>query len=180
MQEQLQVFCDQARAALQQQPAADALPAIAQHLAALLADAPFVAATFDEETPAGKRLLFEDPATGFRVLAHVQPAGKGGAPHDHGASWAVYGNARGRTEMTEYTRVNDSSQAAAVLLPLPGYSLIAGQTRAYPSGAIHATAHPELAWVIRVTGTDLDHIERYRFRKAIDTVIAASDAAASH
>ena len=30
---------------------------------------------------------------------------------------------------------------------------------------IHSTAHPEKAWVIRVTGTDLDKLPRYHFRK---------------
>jgi hypothetical protein len=30
---------------------------------------------------------------------------------------------------------------------------------------IHSTAHPEKAWVIRVTGTDLDALPRYHFRK---------------
>ena len=32
-------------------------------------------------------------------------------------------------------------------------------------GVIHSTAHPEKAWVIRVTGTDLDVLPRYHFRK---------------
>jgi hypothetical protein len=30
---------------------------------------------------------------------------------------------------------------------------------------IHSTAHPKKAWVIRVTGTDLDAMPRYRFGK---------------
>ena len=40
-----------------------------------------------------------------------------------------------------------------------------GQTRAYGPGVIHSTAHPEKAWVIRITGTDLDKLPRYHFRK---------------
>jgi hypothetical protein len=30
---------------------------------------------------------------------------------------------------------------------------------------IHSTAHPKYAWVIRVTGTDLDKLPRYHFGK---------------
>jgi hypothetical protein len=30
---------------------------------------------------------------------------------------------------------------------------------------IHSTAHAKKAWVIRVTGTDLDALPRYRFGK---------------
>ena len=45
------------------------------------------------------------------------------------------------------------------------YRLAPGQTRAYGPGVIHSTAHPEKAWVIRVTGTDLDELPRYHFSK---------------
>ncbi len=174
MRRHLDTFCSQSRAALQGQPLDLALPLIAGHLQDLLASDEFVAATFDDDTPAGKRLLHRDDATGFLVLAHVQAAGKGGAPHDHGASWAVYGNARGRTDMTEYRRVNDALEAHAVWMPQTRYSLHSGQTRAYPSGTVHATAHPEKAWVLRITGTDLDQIPRYRFRKAVDTLLGGA------
>jgi predicted metal-dependent enzyme (double-stranded beta helix superfamily) len=167
----LSTFCCNTRLFLQQQPLPSALPQIALHLQDLLANTAFVNANFDDETPAGKRLLWRDADTGFMVLAHVQPAGKGGAPHDHGASWAVYGNARGRTDMTEYRRVNDALEAHAVWLPQTRYSLHSGQTRAYPSGTVHATAHPEKAWVLRITGTDLDQIPRYRFRKDVDRLL---------
>ncbi len=170
MNDLLDTFCADVSQLLQSQPIDVALPHLAQRLAALLAAPDFVTATFDEQTPAGKRELYRDPAIGFRVLAHVQPAGKGGAPHDHGASWAVYGNARGRTDMTEYRRINAPEDAHAVLAVGERYSLQAGQTRAYPSGTVHATAHPENAWVIRITGCDLDGIERYRFRKAVDRI----------
>ena len=45
------------------------------------------------------------------------------------------------------------------------YSLTPGQTRAYGPGVMHSTAHPQTAWVIRVTGTDLDRMPRYQFSK---------------
>jgi hypothetical protein len=171
MPNDLHTFCRNTRQLLQQEPSSGALALVAQQLQDLLANPAFVDATFDEDTPAGKRLLYRDADTGFLVLAHVQPAGKGGAPHDHGASWAVYGNARGRTDMTEYRRVNDAREAHAVWAPQSRYSLHSGQTRAYPSGTVHSTAHPETAWVLRITGTDLDQIPRYRFRKAVDTLL---------
>ncbi len=33
-----------------------------------------------------------------------------GGPHDHGASWAIYGQAVRYTDMTEWTRVDDGSK----------------------------------------------------------------------
>jgi hypothetical protein len=69
------------------------------------------------------------------------------------------------TEMTEYRRVNPESEENVVLAPASTYALRPGQTRAYGPNVIHATAHPQKAWVIRVTGTDLDKLPRYRLRK---------------
>jgi predicted metal-dependent enzyme (double-stranded beta helix superfamily) len=65
------------------------LPEVAVRLGRLLANGAFVAGTFKEETPPGKQFLYHDPQTGFYVFAHVQQAGKGGAPHSHGESWAI-------------------------------------------------------------------------------------------
>ena len=51
------------------------------------------------------------------------------------------------------------------LAPVSRYRLGPGQTKAYGPGVIHSTAHPQKAWVIRVTGTDLDVLPRYHFGK---------------
>ena len=75
----------------------------------------FVAETFTDDTPVGKRELFHDPELDFHVLAHVQEGGKTGKPHSHGTSWAIYGNAKNLTEMTEYRRVNPESEENVVL-----------------------------------------------------------------
>jgi hypothetical protein len=146
------------------------LPEIARKLSDLLANPDFVSATFSEDTPIGRRELWHDPQTDAYVLAHVQEGGKVGKPHSHGASWAIYGTARGVTEMTEWRRVNPAAEEAAVLEKVSEYALGPGETRAYWSGLIHSTAHPQKAWVIRVTGTDLDAIARYRFRPQRDKI----------
>jgi predicted metal-dependent enzyme (double-stranded beta helix superfamily) len=168
----LDQFCADHHAILTSgQPLAAALPQVAEKLALLLRNPDFVAETFNDDTPIGRRTLHHDPATDVYVLAHVQDGPKTGAPHSHGASWAIYGTARGVTEMTEWRRVNSESEAAAVLEPAASYDLKAGETRAYGPGVIHSTAHPRKAWVIRVTGTDLDAIPRYRFRAKIDKIV---------
>jgi hypothetical protein len=95
----------------------------------------------------------------------VQAGNKIGKPHSHGASWAVYGNARATTEMTEWRRTNPESEPHAVLEAVSKYPLGPGDTKAYGPGVIHSTAHPDKAWVIRVTGTDLDVLPRYHFGK---------------
>src|SRR6202158_4217030 len=82
------------------------LPEITRKLSELLSNPAFVSETFSEDTPVGRRELWHDPATDVYVLAHVQEGGKVGEPHSHGASWAIYGTARGVTEMTEWRRVH--------------------------------------------------------------------------
>jgi hypothetical protein len=150
------------------------LPQVAEKLRTLLANPAFVAETFDETMTPGKRVLFHDPDTDVYVLAHVQPPSKKpGAPHSHGTSWAVYGNAKGSTEMTLWQRTNPETDAHAELAAVDTYILAEGQARTYSSGAIHSTYQPNKAWVIRVTGTDLDVLQRYRFNPNTDTIVQA-------
>jgi hypothetical protein len=161
----LDEFCTDTRALLKAQPLPDALAQISERLRRLLSEPAFVAGTFSDDMPPGRRILHHDPETDFYVLAHVQEGNKSGKPHSHGASWAVYGNAQAHTEMTEWRRTNPEGEPHAVLAAASKYRLGPGQTKAYGPGVIHSTAHPEKAWVIRVTGTDLDALPRYRFGK---------------
>jgi hypothetical protein len=145
---------------------------IAESLRPLLRNPEFGALAFKDRT-IRKRVLFHDAATDVYVLAHIHEAGKRGKPHSHGASWAVYGNVAGVTEMTEWRRVNPEGEPHAVIEPSSHYRLGPGDARAYPPYLIHSTAHPEHALVIRVTGTDLDRIPRYGFDPKRDTIVAA-------
>jgi hypothetical protein len=52
------------------------------------------------------------------------------------------------------------------------YRIGPGEVHAYGPGVIHSTAHPEKAWVIRVTGTDLDTLPRFRFDPRKDRILA--------
>jgi hypothetical protein len=166
----LENFCADLSATLKAK-GQDGLPDVARKLTELLKNPDFVAETFSDDTLIGRRELWHDPATDAYVLAHVQEGGKTGTPHSHGASWAIYGTARGVTEMTEWRRVNAASESGAVLEQTRHYALGPGQTRGYASGAIHSTAHPQKAWVIRITGTDLDAIPRYRFSAKTDKIL---------
>ena len=166
----LSAFCNDMSATLKAK-GQNGLPDIARRLTELLNNPDFVAETFSEDTPIGRRELFHDPETDAYVLAHVQEGGKVGKPHSHGASWAIYGTARGITEMTEWRRINPQTEAGAILEKTRQYALGTGQTRGYASGAIHSTAHPQKTWVVRVTGTDLDTIPRYHFNGKTDKIL---------
>ena len=158
-------FCADTRAILKAQPLTGALTHLAERLSKLLVNPVFVAETFNDDMPPGRRVLHHDPDLDFYVLAHVQEGGKTGKPHSHGASWAIYGNAKNVTDMTEWRRVNAEGEDHYELVAVSKYGLGPGETRAYGPNVIHSTAHKAKAWVIRVTGTDLDKLPRYHFRK---------------
>ena len=105
------------------------------------------------------------------MLAHVHQGPKEGPPHSHGASWAIYGTAMGVTGMKEWRRVNPEGEEAAELKMAEHYELRKGQSRGYGPHMIHSTIHPAKAWVIRVTGTNLDELPRYRFKKGRDRIL---------
>ena len=172
MTQSLERFGRQSSSILKSEPLDIALEKISAGLAMLISDPDFVALAFSEDDPPGKKQLLHDPDTGFYLFAHVQKGGKTGKPHSHGDSWAIYANIRNHTDMTEYERVNGASEERVVLKPSEQYSIGPGQTRAYGPGMIHSTAHPEHAWVVRMTGCDLDTIPRYHFSSKRDEVIA--------
>ena len=53
----------------------------------------FVAAHCGPNAAVGANLLYEDPELGFQILAHIMDREYSGGPHDHGDSWAIYGQA---------------------------------------------------------------------------------------
>src|SRR5262245_7502013 len=168
----LDQFCADHHALLTSgQPLSQTLPKIAEKLSGLLKNPTFVAETFNDDTPVGRRTLHHDKDTDVYVLAHVYEGPKKGSPHNHGASWAVYGTARAVTNMTERRRTNPETEGQAVLGPVERYALGPGDTRAYGPGVLHSTEHPRKAWVIRVTGTDVDAIQRFRYKPARDRIV---------
>lgn len=145
--------------------------AVADKLKVLVSEQAFIDQTFDDDMPASKRVLWHDDELDVYVLAHVQKAGKGGNPHSHGDSWAIYSNCKGVTQMTEWKRTNPENADHAELAVSEKYDIGPGQTRAYGPGLIHSTAHPAKAWVIRITGGDLDNVPRFRFDPRKDKIL---------
>lgn len=129
----------------------------------LLTDADFVRKHCVESAP-GLHLLYEDPELKFQVLAHVNENPRVSPPHDHGASWAIYGQATEHTDMTEWARTDDGSNPGqAELKAVKTYRLTPGHAGIYQDGTIHSIDYPAKSCFVRVTGTNLDRIERVMF-----------------
>jgi hypothetical protein len=63
--------------------------------------------------------------------------------------------------MTEYGREDDGSDEKHARL-IKKYRLTPGQAGIYQNGAIHAIDYPDKSRFVRVTGTNLDNINRIR------------------
>jgi hypothetical protein len=117
-----------------------------------------------EDAPRGLHVLYEDPELGFQILAHINDKARKGVPHDHGASWAIYGQATHHTDMIEWEREDDGGDPKhAKLKPVKNYRVMPGHAGIYQDGRIHSIEYPDNARFIRVTGTNLDQIDRVRF-----------------
>src|SRR5215813_3057376 len=130
----------------------------------LLANRDFVETYCGEQVPRGLKVLYEDPELKFQVLAHINDKARVSPPHDHGESWAIYGQAALWTDMIEWKREDDGSDPKhAKLTPEKKYRLTPGHAGIYQDGKIHSIDYPDKSRFVRVTGTNLDNIQRVRF-----------------
>src|SRR5499427_51326 len=110
-----------------------------------------------EQVPRGLKVLYEDPELGFQILAHINDKARVSPPHDHGAAWAIYGQATKYTDMIEWERIDDGSDGVhAERRPAKQYRLTPGRAGIYQDGKNHSIDYPDKARLIRVTGTNLD------------------------
>jgi len=160
----LENFIADCRALLSSDPGPGGREKVRAALERLLGNADFVRRVCGEGAPRGLKVLYEDPGLGFQILAHLNENARTSPPHDHGASWAIYGQATQYTDMTEWGRLDDGADPdRAKLQPMRQYRLMPGQAGIYQEGAIHSIDYPAKACFIRVTGTNLDRIPRRRF-----------------
>jgi hypothetical protein len=159
----LDQFIADCRSSLARDPGPAGREEVRLNLERLLQNPDFVRSHCGDDVPRGLKVLYEDAALGFQVLAHINDKARRSPPHDHGASWAIYGQATGWTDMIEYERAPGPDEAHAKLTPKKTYRLEPGQAGIYQDGAIHSIDYPDRARFIRVTGTNLDNIHRIRF-----------------
>jgi predicted metal-dependent enzyme (double-stranded beta helix superfamily) len=159
----LDQFVSDCRAILKRDPGPAGREEVRVRLERLLANQEFVQEYCSDQVPRGLKVLYEDPDLGFQVLAHINDKARVSPPHDHGASWAIYGQATHWTDMIEWDREDDSADGKAKLKPAKKYRLLPGHAGIYQDGKIHSIDYPDYARFIRVTGTNLDKIDRVRF-----------------
>jgi len=168
-------FCADTRSAIQTMKGAEAHEAVRGNLEKLLSNEAFVAENCGPDAEPGIRTIYRDEETDFNVLVHVYDQGKKGPPHDHGTSWAVYGQAVGWTDMTGWRRLDKGTGVEnAEIAQDRTVRLEPGMAGKFEVGEIHSIEFPAGARFVRVTGTDLDAIPTLRFNPEAGTAKVGS------
>jgi hypothetical protein len=159
----LEQFTAQCATILRSEPGPSGRRQICMRLEQLLRDPEFVSKTVNGNTPE-RQVLYEDPELGFCVLAHNYNAAKDSAPHDHGPSWAIYGQAAGETEMTDYALVAPPAEGKpGKARPVRTYKLTPGAAYLYNEGDLHSPRRRGPTRLIRIEGVNMDRIKRPKF-----------------
>ena len=160
----LEEFASDCRLALRQQAGPTGRETVKELVEKAARDANFVAQYVPLDQKEERRVLYEDPELLFCIVAHVYNNAKGSSPHDHGPSWAIYGQASGVTEMTDYEVIEKPHD------DLPGkaaatrtYDLVPGTAHVYNEGDLHAPKRAGATRLIRIEGVNLLGMRRDKY-----------------
>ena len=131
------------------------------------ADEEFVAAYLGEGADKERNILYEDPDYGFCIIAHVYKGEKNSNPHDHGPSWAIYGQAAGETMMTDWEVLSKPSGGSpGKVKEARTYKLQPGDAYLYNVGDVHSPARTGETRLLRVEGVNMDNVARDKYEVA--------------
>jgi len=128
-----------------------------------LRDKQFVSKYVKDETPE-RQILYEDSELGFCILAHHYRGAKTSAPHDHGPYWAIYGQASGETQMSDYELLEPATpEKAGKVRKTRTYKLTPGVAHVYNEGDLHAPTRVDSTKLIRIEGVNMEKVKRLKF-----------------
>lgn len=163
MSHTLQDFAAACHDALKAQPGPQGREKVRDLVREVLQDRQFVESTITADMPE-RKIIYQDPELGFCILAHVYHNAKTSPPHDHGPSWAIYGQAAGETHMRDYDLVakpanGEPGQAREVR----SYSLVPGSAHLYNEGDLHSPRRDGPTRLLRIEGLNMDTIKRDKY-----------------
>jgi hypothetical protein len=155
------------RSALLQDPTTNGRQAVCKLVSKALNDKDFIAKHLTADQCKPRKVLYEDPELGFCICGHVHEGAARSAPHDHGASWAIYGQAEGETVMTDWRIVKRAAEGQPALVrEAQSYAMRPGDARLYETGDVHSPRREAATKLIRIEGRNLDHEKRSHIRAA--------------
>lgn len=113
------------------------------------------------DTGPERNILYEDKDLGFCILGHVYHGAKESKPHDHGPTWAIYGQADGETIMNDWEMVSPPQDGDPGRVKLVrSYTLKPGQAYVYNEGDLHSPRREGSTRLIRIEGRNVEKIKR--------------------
>jgi predicted metal-dependent enzyme (double-stranded beta helix superfamily) len=130
----------------------------------ILKDEKFVGTYVNDNTP-DRQVIYEDPELGFCICAHVNRDAREANPHDHGSSWAIYGQAFGETEMSDWEILEPAAEGK------PGkvrrarvYALKPGMAHIYNEGDVHSPKRVAATGLLRIEGKNTAKMKRLAYK----------------
>ncbi|GGG32926.1 hypothetical protein GCM10010964_20990 [Caldovatus sediminis] len=168
----LEQFAARCHEALKSRPGTEGRRQVCALVKEALQDREFVATYIPEGTPE-RKVLYEDPELGFTILAHGYTGARGSPPHDHGPSWAIYGQAAGETVMTDWECLARPAEGRpGKARRLRDYVMRPGDAYLYEPGVLHSPRRDGPTRLLRIEGVNMERVKR-------DPYEAVEDAAAA-
>jgi hypothetical protein len=160
----LDTFAAECRRILKGDPSAVGRGRVRDLVQEVLKDEKFLATYLNENTP-DRQVIYEDPELGFCICAHLNRDAREANPHDHGSSWAIYGQAFGETEMSDWEIIEPAAEGK------PGkvrrarvYSLKPGMAHIYNEGDVHSPKREATTGLIRIEGKNTQKMKRLAYQ----------------
>ena len=169
----LEQFAADCRTALLKDSGPAGRELVRQYTVKACADPDFVAEHLGPNMQVERKILYEDPDLHFCILAHAYTGAKTSAPHDHGPSWAIYGQAVGLTEMTDWKLLEKPTDGKpGKVEKVRNYKLTPGVAYVYNEGDLHSPRRDDDTRLIRIEGMDLTKIKRDKYEAVTQAVPA--------
>jgi hypothetical protein len=162
----LDSFASECRRILKEDPSPVGREKIRELVQDALKDKAFIASYVNDNTP-DRQVIYEDPELGFCICAHVSRDAREANPHDHGSSWAIYGQAFGETEMSDWEVLEPAAEGK------PGkvrrarmYTLKPGMAHIYNEGNVHSPKRVAATGLLRIEGKNTQKMTRLAYKPA--------------
>ena len=161
----LEQFAKECRDALKAEPGPAGRKKVCDIVQQILKDDAFISKHLGDDTPE-RKVLYEDPELGFCILAHHNPGAKGSNPHDHAHTWAIYGQATGETEMSDWDKIEQATAEKPGKVKLRRtYMLKPGMAHVYNEGDLHSPRREASTKLIRIEGSNMERVKRLSYEK---------------
>lgn len=160
----LESFASECKMALSADPGRAGREKVRDLVQQALKDEKFIATYINDKTP-DRQVIYEDADLGFCVCAHVNREAREANPHDHGSSWAIYGQAWGETQMSDWEVLEAAAEGK------PGkvkrarvYSLKPGMAHIYHEGDVHSPKRTAPTGLLRIEGKNTAKMKRLAYK----------------